>query len=829
MVRINITKQQFIQFFVALVLCVATTNGAQSSPRNRLSTLNSSCTDQQVVGLCRKQEHTNDRFELSRKYLEEYESDSFKLVVEENTIDERLASQARAQEAYRAFDGNVNSFDHFDTSVRQEYEVYTSGPEVDAASCSKHLGQMIELLDELDALNQDRRLNPLHKNATLDRRHIHFARVLDSFGRYESGALSGRLKMIGSSTQCLETKLILGPRTAQQVVGTRICSAKLTLDKYLDNDYKLLTEPELSKYKSSLEVKICLPNSCHSDSLRDNKGIIQRLINSQFHLPETIYVDRHREVVDLFCLNDGNTNPLSIPTSGKVLIGLVLIWIAILFYGTCYSGKLESSDSRVARVIAEHFNLRTQLEQFTGFNREHGVDFTKERVDVSTLSFVKVICVILIVYGHSCLLWGARLSDILRGIAIPFRDSALAWTYTITMIVDVFFVMSGMFIVLIAMKRFKYANADSSLATHIGIYFKTSIFRYIRLVPIYFLVIWFKKSIWIYLTTGFFTDKGFNQHTLGGGCKQESLLTHVFGLTPYLPMTTQCLFQSWSLGCEILFSLIAPLLIIGFLTKARLTVFLSSALALATAILSFETILNLEPSFLKIAEGFNGDIVILPLKQSDFYTNFHLRGGALLVGCIAGYALHQYQTGSIKRWPHWFRVHVTLAASFIWVQLILNSIFLAYLKAYMFRPLPAMEKNLYPNVFVFNKFIASVAWAVLMTRLTTDWKNYYLIRLLSGHTMQVLGKLTFIVYLLHVDTITYLMDARDSYFNSASLVVISDITIATLVYTSLIGVVIMLFFEGPISGLIKAMQTRRTEESEKKTSFVLSLPQKDTH
>lgn len=159
--------------------------------------------------------------------------------------------------------------------MRSEYRRYINGPDVDQRLCRRHLLRMNALLDELEQINRYQRHFHTDKSNSstlrLDERHVLLARVLDSYGRYESGVLIGRADLIGSSEQCLETELKLGLGPDEGPTKTRYCKASFGFNADLDSRIH-------KKSDVYIQVGVCLPNTCHSNSLKDNRHLILRPI-----------------------------------------------------------------------------------------------------------------------------------------------------------------------------------------------------------------------------------------------------------------------------------------------------------------------------------------------------------------------------------------------------------------------------------------------------------------------------------------------------------------------------------------------------------------------
>lgn len=418
--------------------------------------------------------------------MEELYHDGFEVLNVEESIDERVSNTLLTHAKVHPMDINLNKLSSTNPHVIDEYNQYVNGPEVNDELCSAHLYQMVRLLEEMKQINDIKRSRGRLDAAspTLDKRHIRLARVLDSYGKNPSGLLDGQSFPFGSSAECLDTKLQLNTSDLNQLTGTRSCIA--TLDPYSHLHLSLKKAQHDPDHEfMGIQVHICLPNTCHSNSLANNRQLIQTLIDSQFILPASIYVNQSREVVDLFCLNDGNQST-GIPTDGKILLYLITAWIFVIV--------LVTVRNNVAPILRNYFDLGILIENFVPSRTSRSAG----RLSLDSLDFIKAVLSMLVIFGHCSMIVLYAATD--RGRAAKERDRSIkdVSELALPMIVDSFFVMSGMIWTYLGLKRLSNTRFALDEKFNLSAYIKLSLGmvlnRYLRIVPLFWLYHRFKKS-----------------------------------------------------------------------------------------------------------------------------------------------------------------------------------------------------------------------------------------------------------------------------------------------------------------------------------------------
>lgn len=715
---------------------------------------------------------------------ESLEGNSTPIIIEES-IDQRVSNLNFIHHREFIVDKNINQFKSSNRDVIDEYERFVNGPEVDQTKCTEHLQQMVDLLEDLETINEGWRKNrsanalELHQSAPrIDGRHIRLAKVLDSYGRYSSAMLEGNQDILGMQVECLETKLQFDANRPDDLVGTRSCLAKLDMRQQLSP--KLRYYP--TNYITAVNVEICIPNTCHATSLAANKHLIQKLIDSQFVMPKSLYVHQHREVIDLFCVNDRNES-IGIPTNGKVLLALMSCWVVVMVITTLRDDK--------SSVLDRYFNIRRSIDGLIddgGQNQRDGIDY-------DALSAVRFLGTYLIVFAHTLLIFASFTRDIGRMKSL-LESYAVQTTYApLVLFVNTFFMMSGMLTAHIALRQIQKLRGPLSVPAQIVICLRIIVARYLRIMPVYFFVYWFKRSVYLYNLSGLGIDRGYNENTWYGSCRTESWLTPVLAQAPFLPLSRQCMQQAWTLGCDVFFIVVGAPLIVIMSQRPKIGLSLTALLTAASIWSQYSDFAAIDPYKVIHLKKFFSNIVLYKLNpHSTVYTSSQNRISTFLVALICGYFLHRSDWQKSKPWPEWFSKRATRWSTF----LLIAPIVVGLIHEQLFEIVPFNLKFLLWTI-VMCQIVWPVANAIIFARMMTDWKSNYIMQLLSGNFWRTMSKLGLGILLVHNDliyraiTTSASLPYSDTTFNFGSIYLNS----------TMLSLVIYLVFGWPLEKMVK--------------------------
>ncbi|GFS10407.1 nose resistant to fluoxetine protein 6-like [Elysia marginata] len=274
--------------------------------------------------------------------------------------------------------------------------------------------------------------------------------------------------------------------------------------------------------------------------------------------------------------------------------------------------------------------------------------------------------------------------------------------------------------------------------------------------------------------------------------------TNMFYLNNVVHKDKACLGQSWYLATDMQFFVLSPLLLIPFYIHPLLGLISCAIFFLPHAITTGVLTVQNDWSAAVIAEGQRENF-------QSYFENYYeapwCRIGPYIVGIVTGYLLAA-QRDRIKL--NWF------TASFGW--LLATGVALAVI--YGLRGDVGFEHPSSPGVAALYNAMARSAWAAcvcwVIMACATGWGGFAN-SLLSWSPFVVLGRLTFMAYLIHVAII-------DIYFgNQQTLYRVTDLNIALtyigiLVATYGVSFVLMLVLESPMIGLEKLFIPQRRND-----------------
>lgn len=323
--------------------------------------------------------------------------------------------------------------------------------------------------------------------------------------------------------------------------------------------------------------------------------------------------------------------------------------------------------------------------------------------------------------------------------------------------------------------------------------------RHLRLLPLFFLIYWFKRSYLIYATDKPLWDPGFNKDTLYGACKQESWLVPFTLMNSFLPLSKQCLPQGWSITVDLFFSLAVTPLVLLLTKRPKLALGLLALMM----VVSHGWIL----SAYKSAPGYmiselghlrTHGFVLMFGHLHHLYTYPHFRLTSVLVGLVVGYLLHLYQENEQAQWPHWLRAWATKGAIGLTASLFLSISMAPITKVY----LSPYEAEVFTQLFTTGRVIWAVSNGILFLRMATDWRHTFLMRQFAAPYWSKLVKLNLAILLIHLDVLVYQIHSLTTLVQFNKLNIFIGYASAYL-FCIPVAIILHVLFENPIDKLIR--------------------------
>lgn len=754
-------------------------------------------------------------------YINE-QSEQFTVSIKDPNIDHKLANVINAVKSAKIVDVDGQKFDSGSPEVDDFNRKQVANDRVDEQLCGLHLRQMLDQIQEMQDILEKRRQNDT--TAILQERHLYLTQVLDSFGRYESGQLLGKIQLIGSYAQCVNGRLMLNETSSTPngaLTPTRYCWSKMKLDKYLNYAF------ESSKKDNLLSVAICLPESCHSLHSDKYRDLLQKLIDSQFKLPKSLYVEENLPLESIYCLPDPDGS-FGISYSGMLLITLLTQWVSLVIYATMRSNANDLNGNRksmMARMF-DALSLKNAWQTLICL-KDNVVDRSK-RVELDTMNPIKVLSCSFVVLGHSFMILSASSIDTLRAFRLIQDDPAIFFMVSGIIITDTFYIMTGMILTYITLKKLNPKvvettsksskvldhgnNAVSGPIDYILKSVDLTITRFLRLVPLYYLVFWFRKGVLINIPAGSvgpLWDNGFNRNTEAGGCRQESWWSPVTFGPARLPLGRQCMPHAWSVVGDLFCSILMGPIVVGFLKKPRLAILAAFVISIASSFSMYGVLGSVPQPILDKIRDFSAVGIAESFRSYGYmYTTPFFRCYSMFIGVLAGFSLYRYdQWGPNGRWPSWFTGKLTKFAKFIVILTLVSPSLLAIMKReYLTHNFFHIKQKVMDHYLSIGRYLWDVSNAIIMLRMCTDWKDYSIMQNFAGKFWQSLVRLNYAILLIHVDLMLIYAYSQmtGEVFNKYKI-----LTMFTSTYMMSIAFALpmYIFLEHPIDKLIKVLKS----------------------
>ncbi|KAG8198740.1 hypothetical protein JTE90_023505 [Oedothorax gibbosus] len=611
-------------------------------------------------------------------------------------------------------------------------------------------------------------------------------KMLDSYGKPESGLLRGQLKWLGDYNECLDSYASYDETYQQGGFRGQYCSITVSV-------------PFANKVLP-VRLGICLPDSCHS---------------SAFKLEEMIKIDRAMvspslRNVDLTC------QPISREFTYKAYIVMFLIYFIVLLtvIGSSITAmdyfvkppiKSHGSDSDIEKVPMkgeyQKLPLKDEDKEYTAVKIGYKGPETQTVLE-RTKSFFNCFCI----FTNCNNLLDSKSSENHLRCLHGIRFLTLCWllfcnTHTLGMDViknvsdvlamlgnrssqivlngifcfDSFFLLSGF---LVGNMFFNSSKTKDTIRWSL-VYFQ----RYIRITPVYIVVLMFYATMYSHLGSGphwvnFDTDPA---------CS-KNWWWNVLYINNFQQTSEQCVEWSWYLASDFQFFLISPILLVSLMRKPKVGYIVLAAF-LSVAIISNFVVthyLSLTAGFEKInsfdewQEYFSRLYSTLDYIHKRPYTAI----SPYLVGIMLAYYLYVRKAKGCGK-----NGFVTLALGWILSAVVSSlSVFGLY-----HHKLSVVESCFY-HAFSHTAFAASLAWVVYVC---VTGQGGFVNCFLSWKFFIPLSRLTFCAYLVHPIIITAFYESQKS------LIQFSNVTwmvffLGFLIISYTVALLTSLLLEAPV-------------------------------
>jgi len=559
-----------------------------------------------------------------------------------------------------------------------------AGPDVDQDKCLAHLSHLVYGLENL-------------KREQYRSRDINLYRLIDTFGQSPSGLLLGNTFSVGMYDQCLRLNIHM-PQEKGGAVGTRYCVANLKM-----KDWQQIEHHDLLKIKFG----VCLPRSCDSLNHKNKYEMIWKLVE-----PQLREIERDQLTLDnLYCLPDSNSPLRSVFSSTGATLTLlgVAAWFLILVYATykhrqllkaqlaqscmedqdgCKPGTVWASARKTSNFglssglslskddrsdsLAKIYSLLSITNNFAllfetskgsptkteSDTKEQGADSKEGKVEVMTndssggekvvdlrcIEGIKVLAMCYVIMGHVLMCMTALVSN---GREMAEENTVAYYLANLlpAFAVNSFFSITGLLTAYLMLKQ----DRSHSFINHPGKWVALIVYRYLRVMPMYLLVMLYTKNLAKYSGSGPLWDYGTSGLGQRKVCEQESWSWSLLVMTNFLPPLEHCIPSGWYLSNDFQFFLVTPIFLTLLARWPRIGERFIKLCILVGFAAGFKSIFWREDVDVRPIAEFAGNGFKTYVSQfSHSYTKPLYRIPAYLVGLLIGYRLFRFECDKVR-------------------------------------------------------------------------------------------------------------------------------------------------------------------------------------
>ncbi|VDP14009.1 unnamed protein product [Onchocerca flexuosa] len=481
--------------------------------------------------------------------------------------------------------------------------------------------------------------------------------VLDAMGKIPAGILNGNNLWIGSWSACRRISVVKNRQ--QQRWSGQYCLASFQSYnsanpfKYIgsrpteDSD-EHCRSPNIWRSNETnnddntcftliplLNYGVCTPDSCTN---YDVKKIVELVYKS---FEDAI----GRQVVcnvDIVCRNNLPHSQLSHDSNSLVVLFFILFILVLMLFGTLYDYVVHQTELRKANNEIynkkQNWFIKVLLAFSVCTNGRNILKTEKQNNQIHCLHGTRVLSMFWIILGHSYYYAVSSLTvDNLLPTMIAFPQKFLNLIIVqAPLAVDSFFYLSGMLTSYLFMEKFKKEAAKGRSIFSLDMWSLFYIHRYIRLTPIYLMVMVLDVTLLTH-----FSDGPFWRPIEANYCR-KSWWTNLIYMNNFLLQDVEvCMGWTWYMANDMQFHIFSPVLLILLYKKQLVGIIIALSLVTVSSLVHLFIILanNYPPAPILTAK--------LQLVQDlntywpDVYVKPYIRCNPYIIGILIGYALHK--------------------------------------------------------------------------------------------------------------------------------------------------------------------------------------------
>ncbi|KAM3719125.1 Nose resistant to fluoxetine protein [Dirofilaria immitis] len=481
--------------------------------------------------------------------------------------------------------------------------------------------------------------------------------VLDAMGKIPAGVLSGNNLWIGSWSACRRISIVKNRQ--QQRWSGQYCLASFQPYSFADPFKNIGSSPteEPNEYcrnpniwrsnKTSnednkcftliplLNYGICTPDSCTN---YDVKKIFELIYKSA----EGAFGQQVVCNVDIICRNNLPHSQLSHDSNSLIVLFFILFVLVLMLFGTLYDYIVYQTELKNENAEMhgrkQNWFLKVLLAFSVYTNGQNILRTEKQSNQIHCLHGTRVLSMFWIILGHSYyyIISSLTVDNLLPTmIAFPQKFFNLIIVQA-PLAVDSFFYLSGMLTSYLFMEKFKVEAAKGRSIFSLDMWSLFYIHRYIRLTPIYLMIMVLDVTLLTH-----FSDGPFWRPIESNYCR-KSWWTNLIYMNNFLLQDVEvCMGWTWYMANDMQFHIFSPILLI-LLYRNQL-----AGIVIALSLITVSSLVHL---FIILANNYPPAPILtakLQLVQDlntywpDVYVKPYIRCNPYIIGILVGYALHK--------------------------------------------------------------------------------------------------------------------------------------------------------------------------------------------
>ncbi|CAG9536777.1 unnamed protein product [Cercopithifilaria johnstoni] len=480
--------------------------------------------------------------------------------------------------------------------------------------------------------------------------------VMDAMGKVPAGILSGNNLWIGSWSACRRISVVKNRQ--QQKWSGQYCLATFqpysSADPFKSIGSSFIEDPDEyckrpNTWRSNetnnesnkcftliplLNYGVCTPDSCTNYDVKKVFELVYKLAESA--IGRQVVCD-----VNIVCHNNLPHSQLSHDSSSLIVLFFILLILVLMLFGTLYDylvyqAELTNGNEMFSKKQSWFQKVLLAFSVYT--NGRNILKTEKKSNQIHCLHGTRVLSMFWIILGHSYYYIVSTLTvDNLLPTMIAFPQKFFNLIIVqAPLAVDSFFYLSGMLTSYLFMEKFKVEAAKGRSIYSLDMWLLFYIHRYIRLTPIYLMIMVLDITLLTH-----FSDGPFWRPIEANYCR-KSWWTNLIYMNNFLLQDVEvCMGWTWYMANDMQFHIFSPILLI-LLYRNQL-----AGIVIALSLITVSSLVHL---FIILANNYPPAPILtakLQLVQDlstywpDVYVKPYIRCNPYIIGILMGYALHK--------------------------------------------------------------------------------------------------------------------------------------------------------------------------------------------